>query len=361
MRARAAIADLVPYEPGKPALEVQRAGGLARVVKLASNEGQFGPLPAAVEAIARAVPALNRYPERARELCERLAARHGVTVDRVAVGNGADSLVGLLSLAFLDAGDEALTAWPSFVTYRLAAVRMGARPVLVPLSDGAADPAALLAAVTDRTRVVFVANPNNPTGDMLPRPALAAFLDALPERVLAVVDEAYHEYVTADGYPDAIAEHGGRPNVAVLRTFSKIYGLAGLRIGYLVGPPAAVAAVRKVQNAFDTSELGHVAALASLDAPPAELARRRADTAAGREAIAAALAAAGFEPRPSVANFVYADVGDGRALADRLEREGVIVRPLAPFGAPEAIRVTVGTPAEIERFAAALAGALERA
>jgi histidinol-phosphate/aromatic aminotransferase/cobyric acid decarboxylase-like protein len=212
-------------------------------VKLASNEGQFGPLPAAVEAIARAVPALNRYPERARELRERLAARHGVTVDRVAVGNGADSLVGLLSLAFLDAGDEALTAWPSFVTYRLA----------------------------------------------------------------------------------------------------------------------AVAAVRKVQNAFDTSELGHVAALASLDAPPAELARRRADTAAGREAIAAALAAAGFEPRPSVANFVYADVGDGRALADRLEREGVIVRPLAPFGAPEAIRVTVGTSAEIERFAAALAGALERA
>jgi histidinol-phosphate aminotransferase len=360
VQPRPAIADLRPYEPGKPAAEVRRELGLDRIVKLASNEGPFGPFPGALEAIARQAQELNRYPERAYDLIERLAARHGVGADRIAVGNGADAIVGYLSAAYLDPGDEALMCWPSFVSYHLDAIKMGARPVHAPLASGAYDLDALADRMTDRTRLVYVCNPNNPTGSMVGRPALEAFVDAVPERVLVVIDEAYHEYITDPDYPDGIAEHvGRRPNVAVLRTFSKIYGLAGLRVGYMVGPPDSVRAVGRVRNAFDVSELAHVAAVASLD-DERELVRRRALNAQGRAVLEAAFAEIGMLPYPACANFLCVDVGGGRAMADALLPDGVIVRPLDPFGAPECIRVTVGTPDENAVFREALSRALER-
>jgi histidinol-phosphate aminotransferase len=359
VRPRPALADLRPYEPGKPAAEVRRELGLERIVKLASNEGPYGPFPAALEAIARQAPELNRYPELGGELAERLAARHGVGRECVAVGNGVDAIVGCLSMAYLDPGDEAVMGWPSFISYRLDTIKQGATPVTVPLRDGVYDLDAMVERIGPRTRIVYVCNPNNPTGTMVGRDRLRAFIDRVPEHVLVVVDEAYHEYVTDPDYPDAIAEHvTERPNVAALRTFSKIYGLAGLRVGYMVGPTDVVRETQKVRNAFDVSELAHAAALASLD-DPAELIRRRELNEHGRAGMEAALRAVGMSPHPARANFLAVEVGDGRALAHALEADGVIVRPLEPFGAPGSVRITVGTPDENAVFAAALARALQ--
>jgi histidinol-phosphate aminotransferase len=355
MPPRAAIADLVPYEAGRAAADVRREVGLERVVKLASNEGPFGPLPAAREALAAAAAGLNRYPERGAELRERLAERHGVAPERIALGNGADAIVGHLSLAFLEPGDRVAAPWPSFISYELDARKLGAGCDRVPLAGGAADLDGLLAAIGPRTRIVYVCNPNNPTGGRVGRAELARFVDAVPDDVLVVVDEAYHEYVDAANHPDAASEHSAvRPNVVALRTFSKIYGLAGLRIGYAVAAPPITRAIAQVRKPFDVNELAHVAALASLAAAE-ELDRRRAHNRAGRAIVLAAMRAAGLDPWSPTANFVAAEVGDGRGLAGRLERLGVIVRPLAAFGAPGAVRVTVGAPGENEAFARALA------
>jgi histidinol-phosphate aminotransferase len=355
---RPALADLVPYEPGKPVEEVQRELGLERVVKLASNEGQFGPFPAARDALQRALDDLNRYPDGgAYRLTVALAEKHGVAPENVALAAGADAVIMYLSLAVLDPGDEIVCGWPSFPSYVLDAIKMGATPVRVPLTDDRYDLKALAAAVTPRTKLVFVANPNNPTGTMVSRPELDAFFEEVRRDVLVVLDEAYFEYLDEPEYPDGIEEYFTRDGrrVLVLRTFSKIYGLAALRVGYGVGPPDVVRAIRKVRNAFDVSQPAQDAALASL-AAEGGLARRRAVTAEGRAQLVELCADAGVRvAEPSVANFVYADVGvDAAALFEALLREGVIVRPLAAFGAPEAIRVTVGTPDENELFAQAL-------
>jgi histidinol-phosphate aminotransferase len=361
---RASLEGLVPYEPGKPVEDVQRELGLERVVKLASNEGPFGPFPAALEALRRGARDLNRYPDGGfYRLREALAERHGVAPGNVAPAAGADGVVLYLSLVCLDPGDEVVCGWPSFPSYVLDAAKLAAVPVKVPLADGRYDPEALLAAVTPRTKIVYLCNPNNPTGKMVPRSAIDAYFDEVPEHVLTVLDEAYFEYVEDPDYPDGIEEYvkAGR-RVVVLRTFSKIYGLAGLRVGYGVGPSEVVAAIRKVQNAFDVTQPAQDAALASLG-DQAELARRRRVNAAGRAQVVEGLRALGLSPaEPAVANFVYVEVGeDSRPLFEALLREGVIVRPLAGFGAPGAIRVTVGTEEENRIFLDALPRALERA
>ncbi|MGH3041205.1 MAG: pyridoxal phosphate-dependent aminotransferase, partial [Gaiellaceae bacterium] len=274
----------------------------------------------------------------------------------VAVAAGADAIIAYLSLATLDPGDEVVFGWPSFASYPLAAIKMGATPVRVPLSDHRYDVERILAAITDRTKIAYLCNPNNPTGTMIARDEVDAFIARAPAHVLTVLDEAYFEYIAEPDYPDGIEEHvkAGR-NVLVLRTFSKIYGLAGLRVGYGIGPREVVDAVKKVRNAFDVTQSAQDAATASLG-DTEELARRRAFNASSRAHLAELCA--GLElslaPRP-VANFVYADVeDDARPLFDALLREGVIVRPLGPFGAPGAIRVTVGTREEHELFAQAL-------
>jgi histidinol-phosphate aminotransferase len=354
---RRTLSDLVPYEPGKPVEEVQRELGLDRVVKLASNEGPFGPFPRALEAIERVARELNRYPDGgAWSLRAALAERHGVALEEVAVGGGADGVIDCLSQAVLDPGDEAVTGWPSFPSYVIGAVKTGATPVRVPLREHRYDLDALLAAVTARTKLVYVCHPNNPTGTANTRAELDAFLERAPEHVLTVIDQAYLEYVDDPDYPDAIEEYfrAGR-RVLVLRTFSKIYGLAGLRVGYGIGPAELVSELAKVRRAFDIVEPAQVAALASLD-DAAEVRRRRDLNAEGRVRLEEILRAQGLEPpAPAVGNFLYAEVGDdARPLFERLLRLGVIVRPLGGFGAPGAIRVTVGTAEENELFAAAL-------
>lgn len=364
LRFRDAIDDLVPYQPGKPAEELMRERGLSSVIKLASNEGPWGPLPAAREAIERAIGGLNRYPDGSTVLLrDALAARHGVRPEQIAVGHGADSIINNLSLAMLDAGDEVVFGWPSFPSYFLDTRKMGATAVTVPLDTRHRyDLDAMLAAVTERTRIVYVCNPNNPTGTMVAREALLAFLDALPAHVLPVVDEAYFEYVQHADYPDTVAEWFARGRqVVVLRTFSKIFGLAGLRVGYAVAPEQVVTAIDKVRNAFDVTALAQEAALASLGELDL-LDERVQANAEGIAQLTAAFHELGLTPVESVANFVCVEVGsDAEGMYDRLLDEGVIVRPLAPFGMPTALRVTGGTPNEnvrcVEAFRSVLAAA----
>jgi len=353
---RPALAGLVPYEPGKPGEEVQRELGLERVVKLASNEGPYGPFPSALEALERAALELNRYPDGgAYRLREALAARHDVALDRISVCAGADAVIGFVALALLDPGDEVVTGWPSFPSYVLDALKLGAHPVRISLRDDRLDLEAMLDAVTERTKIVFIAAPNNPTGTTTARAELDEYFARVPPHVLTVVDQAYYEYLDEPDYPDAVAEYleaGHR--VLVLRTFSKIYGLAGLRVGYGVGPEDVVTAIGKVRRAFDVTSAGQEAALASL-ADTGELERRRLANRDAMGLLRQALEAAGLPfARPAVANFLFVRVGDAESFADELLRQGVIVRPLGPFGAADAVRITAGTPDEIAFLGEAL-------
>jgi histidinol-phosphate aminotransferase len=278
------------------------------------------------------------------------------------VGSGADGCIDMVSQAVLDPGDGVVCGWPSFPSYVIYGRKQGAEVRTVPLVDHRYDLDGLFDAVDARTKLVYVCHPNNPTGTMSTTAELDAFLDRVPEHVLTVVDQAYFEYIDRADYPDAIERYlrPGR-NVLVLRTFSKIYGLAGLRVGYAVGPPDVCAAMAKVRRPFDLTIPAQAAALASLG-EETELARRREVNSRGLEQLEAILREHGLDPVPSVGNFLYADTGsDAAALFDRLLREGVIVRPLAGFGSPTAIRVSVGTPDELDVLADALAHALQRA
>jgi histidinol-phosphate aminotransferase len=360
---RPSIEALQPYQPGKPVEDVQRELGLARVVKLASNEGPFGPFPAAREALERAAAELNRYPDGGSyRLHDALADRHGVEFGQVCVGAGADGCIDMISQAALDPGDAIVCGWPSFPSYVIYARKQGAEATLVPLSDQRYDLDALLAAVDEQTKLLYVCLPNNPTGTTNTTDELDAFLDRVPEHVLTVIDQAYFEYIDRDDYPDATERYlkAGK-RVLVLRTFSKIYGLAGLRVGYAVGPADVCAAMAKVRRPFDITTPAQVAAVASIgDAD--ELARRREVNQRGLIQLEGILTSHGLEAVPSVGNFVYVDTGaDGTLLFDQLLHEGVIVRPLAGFGSPGAIRISVGTPEELEVLAAALSHVLQRA
>ena len=355
---RSSLDGLVPYEPGKPEEEVQRELGLDRVVKLASNEGPWGPLPAALEALERSARGLNRYPDGgAYHLRNALAERHDVDAANVITGAGADAIIGHLSVAALDPGDEVVTAWPSFISYVLDALKLGAVPRKVPLVDDHYDLGGLLDAIGPKTKLVYIATPNNPTGTMSTREQLDAYFERVPEHVLTVLDQAYFEYIDRPDYPDGVAEYlqAGR-NVLVLRTFSKIYGLAGLRVGYGVGPVEVIQAIGKTRRAFDVGTQAQVAALASMHTE-SELAERRRLTGEGRATLERTLREHGLEPAgPAVANFLFVDVGDDApSLFDALLHQGAIVRPMGGFGAPGALRITVGTPDENAFFAEALA------
>ena len=354
-----AVNDLVPYEPGKPVEEVQRELGLDRVVKLASNEGPFGPFPAAREAIERCASELNRYPDGgAYRLRAALAERLDLRFEEVAPGAGSDGLVDCLTQAMLEPGDEIVCGWPSFPSYVIDARKVGAVPRTVPLRDGRYDLEAMLDAVSPRTKIVYVCLPNNPTGTTNSRAELDAYFESVPEHVLTVLDQAYFEYIDDRDYPNGLDDLKAGRRVVVLRTFSKIYGLAGLRIGYALAPAAVVTAIGKVRRAFDITTPAQEAALASLDSPD-ELERRRRTNEEARPQLEAILRDHGLDPvGPAVANFLFAELGeDSRPFFEVLLREGAIVRPTHGFGAPEAIRVTVGTPDD-QRF---LADAFDRA
>jgi histidinol-phosphate aminotransferase len=357
--ARPAVQSLPAYKPGRNPADLARELGVARAVKLASNEVAFPPLPAVVQALAAAAAETNRYPDNgAVVLTEALAARYGVDPAQVVPGCGAVMLCQQLAQSFNDPGSAIAFAWRSFEMYPLLAQVAGARSIPVPLVPGRPggpadthDLEALAAAVDDSTRLVFVCNPNNPTGTAVRRPELERFLDAVPADTLVVLDEAYREFVTDPDVPDGIELMRGRPNVVVLRTFSKAWGLAGLRVGYLVAEDPAVAdAVRRTHVPFSVSLLAQAAAVAAL-ASEDEVRRRVAAVVAERDRLTAGLRERGFDVPDSQANFVWLPTGERTAeLAAALESRGVITRPFAAEG----VRVTVGAPDEDDALLAAL-------
>jgi histidinol-phosphate aminotransferase len=341
--------DAVPsYIPGRT---------VPGAIKLASNEVPYGPLPGVPEAVAEAVAVSHRYPDLAAvALREKLAARLGVDPTRVATGCGSVALTEHLARATcVHEDDEILYAWRSFEAYPIIAQSTGAVSVRVPnRGDHSHDLTAMAAALTPRTRLVFVCNPNNPTGTVVRRAELDGFLDAVPDTTLVVLDEAYHEFVTDPGVPDGLTTYGDRPNVVVLRTFSKAWGLAGMRIGYLIGTAPVADAVRKVTTPFSSNVLAQAAALAALDA--GEEMRRRVDlVVAERERVQATVRKVLPEVPETQSNFVWLPLRDkANEFAAGCERHRVIVRPFQGDG----VRVTIGTPSENDEFLAAAEEAL---
>lgn len=359
---RPALGGVDVYEPGRPVEDVQRELGVRSVIKLASNEGPFPPMPAAIAAMRDGAPGVRVYPDPgAWALRDALAGRLGLDPLQILPGAGVDGLIKLMCLALLDPGDEIAMGWPSFLSWRLGAQIQGATVRSAALGpDGAYDLDALAAEVTDRTKIVVVVSPNNPTGAAVGAGALRRFLDDLPGHVLPVIDEAYFEYLPAGGHDGAALVAEGRP-MACMRTFSKAYGLAGLRVGYMLGPRELVSALGVVRNVFDVSAPAQAAAVASLADSDAHLPERISLNASERAMTASGLRALGLEPYPSTANFLLLGLGSperAMALNAALLRRGVIVRPTRAFGAPECIRVTIGLPEENARFLAAAAEAL---
>lgn len=345
------ILSLTAYEPGKPEEELKRELGIDDIVKLASNENPYGPSPNAIEAISGAALALHRYPDpRGHELREALSAHHGVPPEQICLGNGSNELIDLICRVFASRGEHTVFGHPSFPCYRIGAVAHELSFTAVPLRGhlhwNVDD---LLDAVTEKTKLLFVSNPNNPTGSHIPGSELERLLRSLPPRVLAVIDEAYVEYADAEDFTVATELRNTRDRLAILRTFSKAYALAGLRVGYVLGTPELVAGLNRLRAPFNVGTAGQVAAKVAL-ADDAHLRASVRATVRERAKLREALNGAGLDVAPSQANFVLVNVcRPGRAVYEALLRHGVIVRPMAePLGSW--IRVTVGKPNENQRF-----------
>lgn len=348
------LASLVPYQPGKPIEEVEREYGIHGTIKLASNENPLGPSPRAVAALRGALAGLHRYPDGGGfYLKQQLAQKLRVGTNQIALGNGSNELLELLARSFLRPGDDAVMSAQAFVVYASVVQAAGGIPRAVPLRDFTHDLEGMLAAIVKSTRLVFLGNPNNPTGTIYRRVEFERFLDRVPRDVLVVADDAYAEYVEDPEYPRTLDFLAEDRLLVTLRTFSKIYGLAGLRIGYGVGPAAVIGAIEKVRQPFNVNSLAQIGALAALD-DDEHVERSRRTNREGMRYLEAELARLGRRWVPSQANFLLAHVGDGAAVYEALLRQGVIVRPVAGYGFPEHVRVTVGTPEENRRFILAL-------
>jgi histidinol-phosphate aminotransferase len=349
---RPELASMVPYAPGLRASEVRASSGKSVIRKLSSNENPYGPFPKALEGMSRVLPFLNRYPDgAARALKRRLAEKLGVEERFLVVGNGSNELLTLVAQAVLGPGDEAVFAWPSFVVYPMCTQLMCASAVKVPLTeDQVHDLPAMLAAITDKTKLVFLCNPNNPTGTIYSREAFEKFLADVPEHVLVVVDEAYFEYVTSDEYSNGLDYFDGERPLAVLRTFSKIYSLAGARVGYGVLPEAMVAAIDKIREPFNVSSIAQVGAYYSL-ADDEEVKRRRRENQAQKAYLCESFDRLGISYVPSETNFVYLLTDKPVEVFQALLAEGIIVRD---FGTAPALRVGIGTPEDTEATVVAI-------
>lgn len=355
--ARPAVGRLRPYRPGKPLDELERELGITDSIKLASNENPLGPSPRALEAIELAAREVRLYPDNeCHDLVTGLAAHWGVERETLFVDRGSTGVMRQLALAYLQPGDECVMGDPSFMVYEFSTVLMGATPVKVPLTaDCTHDLDAMADAITDRTKLVFIANPDNPHGSMVTHDTLARFLARVPPHVLVVADEAYYEYaVQRDDYPDTLALWRGGAPVMMLRTFSKVYALAGLRVGYAIAQPEILRPMFQVREPFHITNIAQAAALASLS-DPEQVARARAVNAAGLQVLQAGFDRLGLRHLPTAANFVFVEVGrPGREVYDALLRTGVIVRPGDIFDRPNWLRVTVGTPEQCARLIEAL-------
>jgi histidinol-phosphate aminotransferase len=343
-----------PYPPGKPIEEVERELGRT-AIKLASNENPLGPSPKAVEAIRRCLDRIHLYPDgNGYYLRRRLAEIHGLDLEQVILGAGSTDLIELASKTFLTPGDEGITSESAFYIYRLAIEEMGGTLIQVPMRRMTFDLAAIARAVSPRTKIIYLGNPNNPTGTCFTAAELDSFLERLPARVLVVLDEAYYEYVGRPGYSHSIEYVRQGRNVLVLRTFSKVHGLAGLRIGYGLGHPELIECLNRIRSPFNANSVAQAAALAALD-DREHVARSVELNAQEMKFVTEELTLLGVRYQPSVGNFLLVDTGrDCEEDFMRLLHEGIIVRPMKLYGFPTSLRVTIGRHEENEQFLAAL-------
>jgi len=352
------IAAITPYPPGKPIEELERELGISNSIKLASNENAWGPSPQALEAMREALPKLHRYPDGASHyLTEALAKHLAVAPEQIVLGNGSNEMIEFLVKAFVAPGDEVLSSHPSFLMYQKFTQMHGGKNVVLPLKDMRHDLEGILAAVTNRTRLILLDNPNNPCGTVLDRAAFEGFLARLPEDLIVVLDEAYVDFALPAERIDTLAlmrNIAGRPALAALRTFSKAYGLAGLRVGFGVMPAELAAQLHRVRQPFNINSLAQVGALAAL-ADEEHYRRTIEGTRSGRAWLMEQLRAQGCRPLPSATNFFLVEVGgDGTALYQAMLRQGVIVRAMKAYGFPHMLRLTVGTEAENRRLVATM-------
>jgi len=357
-----ALQNLPVYQPGRPIEEVARELGLpaADIIKVASNENPFGPSPLALAAMEKALQQAHLYPDgNAFYLKRKLAENLGVTPANLVLGNGSNEIIEFAGHALLDGESEVVVSQYCFAVYPIVTHLFGAKLVTVPAKRFGHDLAAMLQAVTPRTRILFVANPNNPTGTRAAEADILRLIQELPRHVLLVMDEAYTEFLADATDLLPLIRRGEFPNLILMRTFSKIYGLAGLRIGYGVGHPDFVAALEKIRQPFNINSLAQAAALAALDDEEHVL-RTRANNQAGLKFFENAFAQLALEFIPSVANFILVKVGDGARVWGEMQKLGVITRPMTGYGLPEWIRISIGTPTENSRCLAALRGVLAK-
>jgi len=353
---RPELAPMVPYAPGLRASEVRSKSGVENIRKLSSNENPYGPFPLALKAMEAVLPRLNIYADgAARALRTRLAEHLGVEADNVTVSNGSNELLRVLAQTVLRPGDECVFAWPSFVVYPMVTQLMGATAVKVPLTEGLVhDLDAMLAAITDKTRMLFLCNPNNPTGTIYTRDAFEAFLAKVPEHVLIVIDEAYFEYVCDEDFPNGLDYFDAQGRICVLRTFSKIYSLAGARVGYGVLPTPMIGAVNKVREPFNVNTVAQVGAYYSLS-DGSEVERRRRENQEQKTYLYSCFDRLGISYVPSETNFVYIAAEKPVEVFQALLAKGVIVRD---FGTAPALRVGIGTPEDTDATVAAFEAAV---
>jgi histidinol-phosphate aminotransferase len=349
------ILGIAPYEPGKPTEELERELGIVDAIKLASNENPLGPSDRVQKALIAALPHLNRYPDGSGHyLRQALAKKHGVSIDQVVLGNGSNELIELIVRTFLRPGDEAVVPHPSFMVYPMIVQAAGGIRVMVMLKDHRLDLEAMARAITPMTKMVFIANPNNPTATIVTADEVAHFMSRVPPRTIEVFDEAYIEFAMGPDFPDVLASVKQGRKVMVLRTFSKSASLAGLRVGYGVADADAIALMNRIRQPFNVNALAQVAALAALDDESHVMECVRM-IEAGRHYLYDEFNALGIKYVPSRANFILVDVGHSASdVFQRLLKEGVIVRPLTPFGMESALRITIGTPQENRRLVKAL-------
>lgn len=344
------IRSLIPYAPGKPIEEVEREYGIVGSVKLASNENPLGPSPRAIQALQERLHQLHLYPDGdCFYLRQGLAAKLGVSPDQLIFGNGSNELIELAVRTFMRPGDEAVMANQAFVIYRLVVQAAGGSCRIVPLRNFTHDLEMMAAAITRRTRIVFLANPNNPTGTIYRREEWKKFLGRITPEILLVVDEAYFEYVTDADYPDSLSYSREARALLTLRTFSKLYGLAGLRIGYGIGPKGLIDLMHRVRQPFNVNAAAQWAALAAIGDRD-HVKRSLAVNREGMDYLKKEIAKLGLEQVSSQANFILVRVGDGERVYHELLRRGVIVRPMGAYDFSEHIRVTIGTSEENSRF-----------
>ena len=349
------VGDLIPYVPGKPVEELEREIGITDAVKIASNENPLGPSPLAEKAINEAVHNLHRYPDGdAFYLKHKLAGKLGVEPETIIFGNGSNDVIDIAARTYMQPGDEAIFGEYAFIVYPIVTKAVGAKAVVSPMPNYTHDLRDMHSRITDKTRIIFIANPNNPTGTMVARDEFEWFIENVPEDILVLVDEAYFEYVQDKSYPNSLEYLNTDKSIMTVRTFSKIYGLAGIRLGYGVAHPEIVSHMHKVRHPFNSNSLAQIGAIAALD-DEEHIERTRRINSEGLKFVCAELEKMGIPYAPSYTNFVLIDLEDNPMPAyNSLLREGVIVRPVIGYGLKTHLRVTIGSEEENEKFVGAI-------